>query len=235
MPEPTAFRSVPNRDLLILAGDIGTDMLARDFVLGELKNSPVIQIPGNHEYYSPRHRKTIDGDWRTLADQHPGLHYLTADSVTVGGIRFWGAPWYSDLWGTTDPWDFVTVHNGITDFWEQYNDGNTWSVTRHIAEHSSQTQLLRAEAGNVDVVITHWPPTKGALHPKFEGDSYNPYFINDHDDLVRDIGARLWVSGHTHEAFDYRVGGTRCIGNPAGYPGEPLESRLFRPDRTVEV
>ena len=52
---------------------------------------------------------------------------------------------------------------------------------------------------------------------------------------MRAIGARLWVSGHTHEAFDYEVGATRCIGNPTGYSGEARQSGLFRPDRVVEV
>ena len=98
-----------------------------------------------------------------------------------------------------------------------------------------QTKVLRKQAGQVDVAITHWPPTKEAIHPQFEGDSLNPYFINDREDLVRAVGAKLWISGHTHEAYDYRVGETRCIGNPTGYSGEYRESRLFRPDGVVEV
>ena len=87
----------------------------------------------------------------------------------------------------------------------------------------------------MDVVVTHWPPTRGAMHPKFEGDRLNPYFYNDHEQLVREVGAQLWVSGHTHEAYDYEVGGTRCIGNPSGYTGEYRESGLFRADRVVEL
>ena len=91
------------------------------------------------------------------------------------------------------------------------------------------------QAGQVDVVITHWPPTKEAIHPIFEGDKYNPYFINDREDLVRTIGAKLWISGHTHEAYDYRVGITRCIGNPTGFSGEHRQSERFRPDKVVQV
>ena len=52
---------------------------------------------------------------------------------------------------------------------------------------------------------------------------------------VREIGPTAWISGYTHEAYDYQEGPTRCIGNPAGYLGEERQSGLFRPDRIVEV
>ena len=73
------------------------------------------------------------------------------------------------------------------------------------------------------------------MHPKFEGGSLNPYYFNDEEHLVRGVGAKLWVSGHTHEPHDYCVGRTRCVGNPAGYPDERRQSNLFPPDRMVEL
>ena len=94
---------------------------------------------------------------------------------------------------------------------------------------------LAAQAGQVDVVVTHWPPTKGAMHPRFEGDSLSPYFYNDREDLVRAIGAKLWIAGHLHDHFDYQVGATRVVGNPAGYHDETSDPSLFRPDRIVEI
>ena len=52
---------------------------------------------------------------------------------------------------------------------------------------------------------------------------------------VREIGAKLWISGHTYEVFDCEEGPTRCIGNPTGYAGEDRRSEQFRPGRVVEV
>ena len=238
-PPDAVFRPVDGRDLLILAGDIGTDTLALAFVEQELERSPVIYVPGNHEYYSGRTREVIDAVWRALAMERPGLHYLTGEALTLDGVRFWGGPWYSDLWGITPhdragAWYHRDVAWGINDFYAGYG-GAAWSVARHINHFHAQTDLLRAHAGALDVVITHWPPMKGAIHPKYDGDVLNPYFINDQDDLVREIGAKLWISGHTHEAYDYTVGETRCVGNPTGYSGEYHQSRLFRPDQVVEV
>ena len=240
MPGPSVFRPVPARDVLILAGDIGRHMMAQDFVLRELEASPVIYVPGNHEYYTEARRADVDASWTRLAERCPDLHYIIADGVTLDGVRFWGAPWYSDLWGVTPHdslgtrfWRDVTW--GISDFNPPWNGGGEWTLARHVDHHQEQTDLLAAQAGQVDVVITHWPPTRAAIHPKFDGDLLNPYFINDREDLVRAIGAKLWVSGHTHEAYDYEVGPTRCIGNPTGYSGDYRQSRLFRPDKVVEI
>ena len=237
LPDEEAFRPVPDRDVLVLAGDLGNDQEGRDFVLRELAVSPVIFVPGNHEYCTHRPRAAVDADWQALAAEHTGLHYLIAEGVTLDGVRFWGAPWYSDLWGASpeeNPWFSRDVHWGIMDFWESHNGGGEWTLSRHIGHHLAQSDLLAMQAGRVDVVITHWPPTKEAIHPQYP-ERMNPYYINDREDLVRAVGARLWISGHTHEAYDYEVGTTRCIGNPSGFHGEPRESPLFRPDRVVAV
>ena len=234
-PRLGTFRSVPDRDLLVLAGDVAGDVGAHRFVWRELQISPVIYVPGNHEYYGNVVRSEVDVAWKALAAQHPDLHYLVAEGVEIDGMRFWGAPWYSDFWGRRDEPYLRGVELVINDFY--WPPWNRWRLAEHLAAHQHQTDLLVEQAGQVDVVVTHWPPTKGAIHPKFDGDSMNPYFVNDREDLVRQLGAQLWISGHTHEAYDYRVGRTRCLGNPSGYPGEAerRQSQLFRPDLIVEV
>ena len=235
LPAKRAFVPVPDRDVLVLAGDIGRQKMARAFVERELAISPVVYVPGNHEYYSARSREEIDADWRAIAAEHPGLHYLVAEDAEIDGVRFWGAPWYSDLWGASTPDALDLVRDGVNDFSSQWSSGSAWTVSRHIEQHGVQSDLLVAQAGKVDVVITHWPPTKEAMHPSRDGDSLNPYYFNDRKDLVRASGAKLWISGHTHEPFDCRVGGTRVVGNPSGYPDESPDPALFRPDRVVEV
>ena len=49
VPAPHTFRSVTDRDVLVLAGDIGRERMARVFVEREAETSPVIYVPGNHE------------------------------------------------------------------------------------------------------------------------------------------------------------------------------------------
>jgi predicted phosphodiesterase len=44
---------------------------------------------------------------------------------------------------------------------------------------------------------------------------------------------RLWIHGHTHWAFDYKIGETRVLANPRGYPHETTHG--FNPKLIVEV
>ena len=234
-PPAADFQTVEDRDVLVLAGDIGNRLKAWAFVERELAFSPVIYVPGNHEYYGRHTRKDTDEAWRQKATQCPDLNYLIAEGVTIGGVRFWGAPWYSDLFGRRDRAYLHDVEKLLNDFSARHNDAGGWTVARHLEEHARQTQLLREQAGQVDVVITHWPPTLHAVAPQHDGDLLNGYYVNDREDLVEEIGAQLWISGHVHDAYRALVGDTMLIGNPAGYPKEKPESRLFRPDLMIEV
>ena len=86
----------------------------------------------------------------------------------------------------------------------------------------------------IDVVITHWPPTRAGM-PATVDDTLAPYFYNNRHDLVETVGARLWISGHPHGCLDDSVGSTRLVSNPAGDPNEARTSPLFRPDKVVEL
>ncbi|BEP38497.1 hypothetical protein GmRootV59_54220 (plasmid) [Variovorax sp. V59] len=47
----------------------------------------------------------------------------------------------------------------------------------------------------------------------------------------------LWVHGHTHDSFDYQVGGRRVACNPRGYMNwhGKFENRDFNPGLVIEV
>lgn len=242
LPDETAFRAAPDRDVLILAGDIGVGgYMALPFIDRELARSPVIYVPGNHEYYTRQLRDSVDRAWHQAAADRPGLHYLTGQGLTLDGVRFWGAPWYSDLGGVSPRSAegarlYRHIDRSVSDFYDGWAWGVGWTVAAHVNAHHVQSAKLLAHAGELDAVITHWPPTWGAIHPRFKNDSLNPYFYNNKPDMVGQVGAKVWVAGHTHDAFDYMEGETRCIGNPAGYRGEVRgHDSPFRADRTVTV
>ena len=230
LPQPVyQFEPDRRRDLLILAGDIttGSRQWGMPFIRRELGISPVIFVPGNHEYYHAT-KQDVDSFWRSYADAHPGFHYLNDETVEIGGLTFYGAEWCSDFWG--DPMHYH-YERDIADFWLTRD----WSTTRHVEEFRRVTDNMASLAGKVDVVITHFPPTLEAIDQALYKDSaLNPYFINDCDWLVRCLKPALWVSGHTHSPFDYRVGDTRVVINPCGYKEEtPLSG--FSVMKTVEV
>ena len=229
MPDPEGqFEPDEARDLLILAGDItdGNRQFGVSFVRREIATSPVIYVPGNHEYFHAPRRNT-ETFWRGFAGENEGFYYLNDDTVEIGGLRFYGAEWCSDFWGKPP----ALFHNMIEDF--HVTPG--WGTHAHLEEHRRITARIAALAGKVDVVITHFPPTLEAIDQElYEGGHNNPYFINDAEPLVQYVGAKLWVSGHTHSPFDYQVGQTRVMGNPRGYPhGDPRPG--FSVTKTVEV
>ena len=213
MPNPIGqFEPDPTRDLLILAGDItdGNRRWGLPFIRSELDVSPVIFVPGNHEYYH-KAKPEVDAFWRTFARTHEGFHYLNDDTVELGGLSFYGAEWCSDFWG--DPLYFH-FERSIADFWRTQD----WNSSKHVAEFRAVTDSMKGLARPVDVVITHFPPTLGAIDQAlYRNNPLNPYFINDCEWLVRHLAPKLWVSGHTHSPFDYQVGGTRIVINPCGY------------------
>ena len=234
-PEIHDFCGVDDRDVLVLAGDIGSYLSAWKFIEWELNRSPVIYVPGNHEYYCGQSHEETDEAWRRKAEEHGDLHYLLGEAVTLDGVRFWGAPWFSDLFGRRDRGHLYWIEKLVSDFSAQLGDFGLWTIARHLEEHARQTRLLREHTEPIDVVVTHWPPTLHAVAPRFADSPLNGYFVNNREDLVEDIAAQFWISGHVHDAYEAVVGETRVIGNPAGYPNEERESRLFRPDRVIDV
>ena len=229
LPDPqNQFAPDENRDLLILAGDIvdGKRVHGMPFIRREIGISPVVFVPGNHEYYHAR-RREVDAFWRGFADDNEDFYYLNDDTVEIAGLRFYGAEWCSDFWGKPP----IQFHQLIEDF--HVTPG--WDTYAHLAEHRRTTARLADLAGEADVVITHFPPTLEAVDlTLYADDPNNAYFINDAEPLVQYVGAKLWVAGHTHSPFDYRVGQTRVVGNPRGYPFVPARPG-FSVTKTIEV
>ena len=157
MPDPGDFCPAIDRDLLVLAGDIGAGMSAKHFIEREVRISPVIYVPGNHEYDTGQSREGLDESWRLLAADLNGLHYLVGETVEIDGARFWGAPWYSDLFGRRDAGHLDWVNGIVTDFRVRHGDESPWTIGRHPAQAIDQRHLPATgrpgKPGNRDCVI----------------------------------------------------------------------------------
>ena len=66
------------------------------------------------------------------------------------------------------------------------------------------------------MVITHHGPHPLSVHPRYAGDPVNAAFVSDLSELLPK--ADLWLHGHVHDSFDYKVGNCRVVANPLGYP-----------------
>jgi len=57
-------------------------------------------------------------------------------------------------------------------------------------------------------------------------------YASDLEAFVESCGAALWIHGHIHRRNQYRIGRTRVVCNPRGYPDQTasgFDPRLVRP------
>ena len=94
-------------------------------------------------------------------------------------------------------------------------------LTEQLAERLQETH------DGPTLVVTHHAPHPNSLDRAFDGDGTHPFFASDLSALIEEHGPDLWVHGHVHQHRDYRVGRTRIVCNPRGYPGK--RSRFVDP------
>lgn len=83
------------------------------------------------------------------------------------------------------------------------------------------------------VVITHHAPSKKSIPTKYQTDILSAAYASNLDTLVLESGAKLWIHGHIHDQLDYKIGSTRMVCNPRGYPDEI--NNFFNPGLVVEI
>ncbi len=245
-----AFRAVQSTDAdaLVIAGDIHhhADAIAafRDWPV------PVIYVHGNHELYDGSPSKTVE-ILRT-ASAGTNVHYLERNENIMDRVRFLGCC----LWT-----DFNVVH-GMTEQAMQESDrclmdyrkiamenGSGFSAADSVGIHTKSLSWLQQKLGEPfdgkTVVVTHHGPHPESIHPRFAGSLLNAAFVSDLTTLIQKYQPDLWIHGHVHDSFDYRIGKTRIVTNPRGYarnrhtaqtPDELLwENPLFNPQFLVEL
>lgn len=184
------------------------------------KQTPVIYVPGNHEYYGweyDRLRKVYD------EFEHPNVCLLAPGIFEFGDFVVIGATLRSALTlpGYRD-YPLQAYENAISDF--QVTPG--WTGEKHVLSNRRDISFiidaLETYRDRRCIVVTHFVPTMQCIADFYRNDPLNPYFINDLDGIMDDYKPELWLFGHTHTPFDklHSNGVTRLVCNPRGYPRE---------------
>ncbi len=240
-------------DLLVLAGDIGSyqsgSLLADpDFGLARFAPAhgwptPVLFVPGNHEYDA---LDFDDAHTRLRATcERLGITWLEREVRVIDGVRFVGTTLWSDFDALAslppakppkthlkhqpppDPLtrqrkarekafraaNFYLKKAGTT------RNGEPW-LAEQMREQAlvCQTWLRGALAQPFDgstVVVTHFAPSLHSADPRYGMVPGTAGFCNALDDLLP--SAQFWLHGHLHCPSDYTVGGCRVLANPLGY------------------
>ncbi len=213
MPMLESLEFVPDLDVLLLPGDIvvpavqGPEKVRKvlDFLSRRAKH--VLFVTGNHEYY----RGTFDSTHAVLSNNLPqNFQWLYNSVTTINERRFFGGTmWFCDA-----------PHNRMYE--DQLNDFvvikgfKKWVYEENRKFDDAARRLVTDET----IVLTHHVPSYGVVSPVFQGDSLNRFFVCEMTDLILSAKPPLWVYGHTHLPADNRIGETRVVCNPYGYPQE---------------
>jgi predicted phosphohydrolase len=236
---------VRQADILVLAGDIHRGVRAIE--LFSDWPVPVLYLAGNHEYYGHLWEQ-LRIDLRRRA-RNTVVHFLDNDVVEIGAVRFLGSTLWADyrVTGHSQADAMEAAEHAVLDHQQILTRSGPWRAAQALDDHLQCRQWLRGELergyDGRTVVITHHAPHPASIHPRFAGNPVNGAFVSDLTDLVGQ--ADVWLHGHVHDSFDYRVGPCRVVSNPRGYaynrrqatrPEDLVfENPAFRPDCVIDI
>ena len=258
-----APQPAPGADLLVLAGDIGSyqagSALVHDPDFGLARFSPrhgwptpVLFVPGNHEYDAldfdvahARLRETCERlgmVWLEREVWHP-----PGSDAQGRPLRFIGTTLWTDFDALVDLKAPLTAQLQARD--KAFRAANFYlkkaDTTRHgeafLAEAMREQALLcqdwlraalDAPFDGSTVVVTHFAPSLRSADPRYGLVPGTAGFCNALDDLLPQ--ADLWLHGHLHAPSDYRHAGCRVVANPLGY-ARKNEQSAFAACATLEI
>lgn len=232
----------PDIDAVVVAGDIceGTELAFQKLRTIVPMQIPIVMTAGNHEFYGRCWHEEV----ATARAQAPlyGVHFLENDTVTLGDVRFIGCSLWTDycLFGAENfPVAMHAAATGLNDHrritwskepWQRFRPQEALRLHRH--SRAFIEAALAEPFNGTTVVVTHHAPHPGSVHPRFAKDALSAAFASDLTATIQAGRPEMWVHGHVHDTFDYKVGPTRIVCNPHGYGHE---NPTFNPALVVEV
>ena len=234
---PLEIKNEKNADLLILAGDIcvvrhflrndgkgrKTKKIYNKFFETVSKEFPnVIYVIGNHEHYDYEFDKTLP-TLRKELERFNNINILEKEVFKIEDINFIGGTLWTDMNGG-DPLTGQIVNQSMNDFYCIKNRDRTFNTTDAINDHKLYKDFILEQVSKKEekfVVISHHAPSKLSTHPRYNNEYYKNggYSSNLYDIFLDHNNILLWVHGHTHNKFNYKLGETNIVANPRGYIG----------------
>lgn len=235
-------------DLLVLAGDIAQGTRAIE-LFGDWP-VPVLYVAGNHEFYGRQWQQTrsdlrsaargtsvvfLDCD---VADFSPFSAWVASRTEAVARVRFLGCTLWTDYRLRCNRTQSQLIENAelrIADHRRITTERGRFLARDALEDHERSRIWLERELARpfdgATVVITHHGPHPLSVHPRYGGDATNAAFVSDLSDLMQSVD--LWLHGHVHDSFDYRLGRCRVVANPLGYPLRK-QSKVRDPELSFE-
>ncbi len=269
MPTPA-----PGADVLVLAGDIGSyqnhSALSAsgdtDFGLGRFSPqqgwpTPVLFVPGNHEYdgmdFDTAHQRLQETCVRL------SITWLEREVVQLGTVRFVGTTLWADF-DALGPLAGQALPDKIPAHFSHPNSPYTRQLkARHKAFRAANHYLrktgtqragepwlaegmreqallcqdwlsaaLREPFDGPTVVVTHFAPSLHSADPRYGHTPGTAGFCNGLDGFLHK--AQWWLHGHLHCPSRYTLNGCQVVANPLGYAHKGEQVR-FKPTHLIAV
>jgi len=197
----------------------------------------VVYVMGNHEHYHGDYKYTLEILRKNLRHLE-NLYILENQTFTVDGVTFIGGTLWTDM-NKEDPNTLYGVKGYMNDFQIvtdsrepvhfRDQDGNfqtrvgKLSPQSVVEAHKDTLKFIDETSAawpfGKFVVVGHHAPSKLSTKPRYQKDvMVNGAYSSDLSEFMLDHPQiKVWTHGHTHDPFDYMVGGCRVVCNPRGY------------------
>jgi predicted phosphodiesterase len=238
-------------DVLVLAGDIHVGTNAIPWIEQcAMKFDHVIYLLGNHEYYGQKFWKlpgeiqdSLDGNSAyvngseeksiKIFDAITNVHLLDNASIKIEDVHFHG----STLWSDAHPMTQFQINDFTRIKYKYANGYGKFSAEECTLLHLAAKKWLHDAIlpGEKNVVLTHFAPSFQMINQmRYTDGDLNTYWATEIIEEFAGNDIKVWISGHTHSAYDKVIAGIHSVSNCRGYiPHEPVDN--FNPVAIVEV
>jgi Icc-related predicted phosphoesterase len=204
---------IPQGDILILAGDIGSlyniKQLESFFYYYCNKFTYILYVFGNCEFYKLNGYEPVDMDilknkFKYIEKMFPNLFVLDRSSIQIGNYLFTGCTLWSDLKKNL-PKNYK-IHN-FSSYKYKYNHKKDLDFIIKKSKYAIQKNLKH-------IIITHHLPI--LIDTKKEK---TDLFMTDLSWIFDKFKINTWICGHVHQNFNIINNNTKIISNQKGKPG----------------
>ncbi len=215
----------PKAETLIIAGDACNWKSGRqlDALLKAVEGWRwVLYAPGNHEYYDSDPGSATLNAIDAFVGTNVGVAY-SPGFFEFGGHRFLvGTMWFPRA-------AIASMKGAVPDkgqWWEgnksyQFSD---FFYTKGLGPWCYEQNAIFGRCLNCvnpgDVVVSHHLPSYQSVPKQYQTEPDNAFYVSASDSQIALRQPQVWIHGHTHTPFDYRLGATRVVANPLGYVRE---------------
>lgn len=240
---PPINLSISRPDVVILAGDIDIGAKAVEWAAATFAGLPVLYVHGNHEAYGGK-LEEVQAEIEAACLVAENVHFLNCGEYRLGNVRFLGATMWTDfrLFGDDDrPSAMREAEAVMVDYkrirlaHKGYRKLRASDTAMFHSLHKSwlKNKLVEPYAGRT-VVVTHTGPSLLSIADRFATDPLSAAYASRLDMVCQ---ADLWIHGHMHDSFDYRIGKCRVVCNPCGFMtrGGGIENAQFDKNFIVDI